>query len=167
MANLRHGCCLGDRLWRIGGIGDLDGFLTRRFRARGGCFAARGFATARTAPAAATAAVVPARAFTVTAGGRFGRQAFDLDARDLSADQVLDSAQQLRVVGRCQREGAAAFTGAAGTADAVDIVFRIERHVEIEDMGQAPDVQSARGHVAGDQQRDLTVAEALQRLFAY
>ena len=44
--------------------------------------------------------------------------------------------------------------GAAGAADAVDVVLGVGGHVEIEDVADRRDVEAARRHVAGDQQRD-------------
>ena len=53
--------------------------------------------------------------------------------------------------------------GAAGAADAVDVVVGMVRHVEIEDVADVGNVEAARGDVGGDQQRDLALAELIER----
>ena len=68
------------------------------------------------------------------------------------------AATNLAVLGRRQREGAALAPGAAGAADAVDIVLGMDRHVEIEDVLQALDVEAARRDVAAHQKPDFVVA---------
>ena len=50
--------------------------------------------------------------------------------------------------------------GAAGAADAVDVILGVDRHVEVEDVADVRDVEAARGDVRGDQQLQLAVAEA-------
>ena len=50
--------------------------------------------------------------------------------------------------------------------DAVDIVFRVDRHVEIEDVAHRRNIETASGHVGSDEQRDLVVLELLQRRHA-
>ena len=52
------------------------------------------------------------------------------------------------VVRRGEREGASLQPGPAGAADAVHIVLGMDRHVEIEHVRQAADVDAARRHVA-------------------
>src|SRR5262245_12353577 len=72
--------------------------------------------------------------------------ALDLDARDVAADQLDDGFDELAVIGRAQGEGAAFAPGSAGAADAVDIVFGVDRHIEIEHMAHADDVEAAGGN---------------------
>src|SRR3546814_2118578 len=48
-----------------------------------------------------------------------------------------------------EREGTAVQAGTAGAADAVDIVFRMGRDVEIEHMGQALDVERSEERRVG------------------
>ena len=52
--------------------------------------------------------------------------------------------------------------GAAGAADAVDIIVRLPRHVEVDDVADAFDVEAARGDVGGDEDVDLVVLEAVE-----
>src|SRR5262245_5513389 len=92
--------------------------------------------------------------------------ALDLDPRNVAADQLDDGYDELAVIGRAQGEGATLAAGAAGAADAMDIVLGVYRHIEIEHMAHADDVEAAGRDVAGDQQRDLALLEFLQRLGA-
>ena len=58
---------------------------------------------------------------------------------------------------RGQGEGVADLAGAAGAADAVNVVLGRERHVEIEDVAHVDDVEAARGDVGRDQDLDLAL----------
>ena len=44
--------------------------------------------------------------------------------------------------------------GAAGAADPVDVVLGHHRQLEVDDVGQAVDVQPARGDLGRDEDRD-------------
>src|SRR5205814_4245669 len=90
----------------------------------------------------------------------------DAGGRDLLADQPLDRGDGLAVFRRRQHEGAALPPGPAGPADAMHIVFGVVRHIEAEDVRQALNIQPARRDVAGNQQPDFAVLEALQRFGA-
>src|SRR5256885_13097797 len=57
------------------------------------------------------------------------------------------------------RSGAAFAPGASGASDAVDIILGMDRHVEIEDMRHALNIDPARGDIARDQELDLAIAE--------
>ena len=54
--------------------------------------------------------------------------------------------------------------GPAGAADAVDIVFGVDRHVVVEDVADVGDVEAARRDVGGDQELQLAVAETGEQL---
>src|SRR6185503_17979835 len=69
-------------------------------------------------------------------------------------------------VARPEREGVAGTSGAAGTADAMDIVLGVDWHVEIEDMRHVVDIETARRDVAAHQQRDFIALEGVERLRA-
>ena len=81
----------------------------------------------------------------------------DLDARESRPINLTIASTNLPVVGRRQGEGAAFTAGTAGAADAMDIVLSMDRHIEIEHMAHADDVEAAGGDIAGDQERDLAV----------
>ena len=57
--------------------------------------------------------------------------------------------------------------GATRAADAVDVILGVDRHVEIEHVAQAADVDAAGGHVAADQQAQLIRFELGQRCEAF
>ena len=56
----------------------------------------------------------------------------------------------------------AAGAGASGAADTVDEVFGDHRKVEVDDMGDAVDVDAAGGDVGGDEDAVVTLLEACQ-----
>ena len=80
--------------------------------------------------------------------------------------RLLDRLDEAAIFGCREGEGAALASGAAGAADAVDVILGVDRHVEIEDVRHALDVEAARRDVAGDEEPDLAVLEALERLGA-
>jgi hypothetical protein len=57
-------------------------------------------------------------------------------------------------------------TGASGSADAVDIVFRHVRQLEIDDVRHAFDIDPACGDVGGHEHSAMAGAEAGERAFA-
>ena len=61
-----------------------------------------------------------------------------------------------------QRDRDAVATGAAGTADAVDIVLGLARRVEVDHVADAGDVDAARGHVGRHQHADAALAQAVE-----
>ena len=93
-------------------------------------------------------------------GGRFGAGA---DQGDLRPDQLLDIVDRLGVLGRPTRVMAMPVSaGAAGAADAMDIIVRMPGNVVIEDVADALDVEAAGGDVGGDQDVDLVLLEAVE-----
>ncbi len=87
-------------------------------------------------------------------------------ARQIALDQLLDVGQQPFIARGEQRQRIARSAGAAGTADAMDIVFRIERQIEVDHAGHLRDVETARRHVGGDQHVDRALLERFERLHA-
>src|SRR5471030_2995443 len=61
-----------------------------------------------------------------------------------------------------QRDRQAVAAGAAGAADAVEVVFRELRQVVVEHVGDRRHVDAAGGDVGGDQDLDLATAQAVQ-----
>ena len=49
----------------------------------------------------------------------------------------------------------------------MDVVFRVLRHVVVDDVGDVVDVQSARRHVGGDEDVDLALGELLEYFDAF
>ena len=67
------------------------------------------------------------------------------------SEQVLDAAEKLAFVAADERHGHALFTGTAGAANAVHVVFGMAGNVEIEDVADMRDVEAPRGNVRSDQ----------------
>src|SRR5215218_2297041 len=72
-------------------------------------------------------------------------------ARDLMADQLLDAVDRFGILTRGERDSDALHAGAASAADAVDVIVRLPRNVEIDDVADALHVQAARGDVRRDE----------------
>src|SRR5215472_10065187 len=117
------------------------------------------------AASAAVAVASTAAAMVATLQAELHRRHIvELRPRDRLADQRFDGGDGLAVLGRRDGIGTAVAPRAAGAADAMHVVLGMVRHVEIEHVGQALDVEAACGHVAADQEADLVVFEALKRL---
>ena len=82
---------------------------------------------------------------------------------DLGVDQFFNVAHQPRVAGSDKAHRQARGAGAAGAADAVHIVFGVERHVKVENRRHVFDVQTTGRNVGAHQQIDLALFEGLQR----
>src|SRR5690606_32018319 len=83
--------------------------------------------------------------------------------RDLLLDEGLDVRQADRVALAGEADRVALLAQARGAADAVDVVLGVERQVAVVDVLHAFDVQTARGHVGGDQDLELAGLEFLQQ----
>ena len=79
------------------------------------------------------------------------------------AGQLLDRRHREPVLRHGDGEGMSLQPGAAGAANAVDVILGVVRHVEIEHMRQPADVQTARRDIAAHQQPQLARLEFLQR----
>ena len=86
---------------------------------------------------------------------------------DFLADQLFNGLDQLAILGRGDGEGPPQLAGAAGTADAVNIIFRMMRRVEVEHVADIGNVDAAGRHVGTDQQVDAAGLERLQRFGAF
>src|SRR6266702_279013 len=87
--------------------------------------------------------------------------------RQRHADQPLDVTEVAEfLTAGDQRDRRAFGAGARGAADAVDVRLRHVRQVEIDDVGDAVDIDAASGDVGGDQRADVTGAELRQRPLA-
>jgi hypothetical protein len=60
----------------------------------------------------------------------------------------------------------ASSAGASGPADAMDEVFRDLRQVEVDNVSDPFDVDSAGGYIGGDQDAEFALLEAFQRAIA-
>ena len=62
-----------------------------------------------------------------------------------------------------ERERVAHVLGAAGAADAMDIIFRMLRHIVIDDVTDAGDVEPARGNIGRDHHLVFAALESFER----
>ena len=85
---------------------------------------------------------------------------------DLLLDELLDIAHIAAVRIGHQGHGQTRCASAAGTADAVHIVFCVERYVEVEHGRHILDVQATRCHIGTHQQIHFTGLEGFQSLQA-
>jgi hypothetical protein len=69
----------------------------------------------------------------------------------------------VRLVGEYEADAGAAAAGAAGTPDPVHVGVAVPRRVEVDDMGDVGDVDSAGGHVGRDQGVDFAGLETGER----
>ena len=60
-----------------------------------------------------------------------------------------------------QRNGGPFFTGAAGTTDTVQVGIRGTRHIEVKDVADVRNIDTAGSDVGGDQHVDAAVGQAL------
>ncbi len=79
------------------------------------------------------------------------------------ADQRLDGLELTELVLAHQGDGLTAAPGAAGTADAVDVILRHLGQLEVDHVGQLIDVQAPGGDVGGNQHPHLALAKIRQR----
>ena len=124
------------------------------------------------APCVVALAAGAVRRSAATAGGVFlcfvhhdGRQ-IAIVPFDLLANQLFDRVDVFGIGFGGDGEGLAGTAGAAGTADAVNIVFGMDWHVVVEDVADVGDVETARRDVGGNQQFQLAVAETGEHLHA-
>ncbi len=79
--------------------------------------------------------------------------------RYLGFQQSLDVDQQVALVVTDQRHGTAMLPGARRATDAMHVIFRNVRQLEIDDMRQFVDVEAAGGDVGGHQCAHLACLE--------
>src|SRR5690242_18508027 len=79
------------------------------------------------------------------------------------ADQLLDGGNAFLLRRRDDGDGRAGPSRTAGSADPVNVVVRMMRHVEVEDVTHGGDIEAARCHIGGDQQAHLVLAELVER----
>src|SRR5215210_5968897 len=94
--------------------------------------------------------------------GRFDRFGRGADAGDLGSGELFDGRNLIGIGRRGERNGDAGHPRAAGAADAVDIIVGLPRHVEVDDMADAFDVEAARGDVGSDEDVDFARLKAVE-----
>src|SRR5439155_8013825 len=77
-----------------------------------------------------------------------------------------DAAHVRLLLGEHERDPLARAAGAAGAADAVHVALVVFGRVEVDDVADRLEVESARRDVGGDERRRAAAAEALERPLA-
>ena len=95
--------------------------------------------------------------------GRRVVEALGAFADNAASDEALERAERAVVLGGDEADRVADRVGAAGAADAVDVILGVHREIVIDDMGDAVHVDAARGDVGGDQDAHRAGLEILER----
>ena len=131
-------------------------------------FAPSRFASSRFAPspfATTPAALVRGCGGRILQGGA-GRNSRHraLHHRNGLADQLLDLGEVFLVRRQAEGDGPPGPPGAPGPSDAVDVILGMDRHVEVEDVAHARDVEAPGGDVRCDQELQLAITELAEDL---
>src|SRR5262245_6904967 len=78
------------------------------------------------------------------------------------ANQTFDGTDGLAVDRRDNRDRRTASSGPARAADAMNVIVRVVRHVEIENVAHLGNVETACGDVRGNEQFHLTAAKLVK-----
>src|SRR5262245_26821780 len=106
------------------------------------------------------------RRIFVKQAGVFVGEAFELYTRNFLPDETLDGGNLLEVLACHDGKCVAHAQCTAGAADAMNIVFGMVRHVEVNDMADLLDIDAARGDIGGDHHFVTAIAKAVERLLA-
>src|SRR5688572_9423405 len=98
-------------------------------------------------------AAQPAAEDRLRPDARIGLEPLDYLGGDRVPQDLLDVAQQLHLVDADQRDCVAVHPCAAGPPDPVDVVLRNHRQLEVDDVWQRVDVETARGDLRRDEDR--------------
>ena len=71
------------------------------------------------------------------------------------------------IIGRDQGHRLSFVLGACGSSDAVHIVFRVVRHIEIDDQRHVRHVNASRDDIGSHQDRNLSVPEIQHHLVSF
>ena len=88
------------------------------------------------------------------------------DDGDALVGQPLDALELAALAAVAERQGDARGAGARGAADAMDVALGVGRQLVVDDVGDARDVDAARGEIGGDQHAGPAAAEVVERLLA-
>src|SRR5437879_7149392 len=94
------------------------------------------------------------------------RKVFQFKSRNFSADETLDFMEPGNFLAVHKRERVAHILGAAGPADAMDVIFWVLRHIIVNDVADAGDVETARRDVGRDHHFVFATLETLERFDA-
>src|SRR3990172_7120377 len=136
------------RYWRFGPRGMI--VMAARLLGEGRA------AMAGAACALRAAAGAPARPRLLDRSATRRFHTLDFDLRNLQTGELQDGAPGARIMRRHQRVGDSAESRAARAADAMDIIFSVMGHVEIDDMRDGGNIEPARRHGGCDQELDFS-----------
>jgi len=80
----------------------------------------------------------------------------------LCVDQLFNRRESFLIASGDKCDGAARVAGTPGAANAVNIIFRMNRHIKIDHMADFRNIQPARCHITGNQNLDRPVSEAVE-----
>ena len=118
------------------------------------------------AAAGVTARLAVLLAFWLAVWHRDGIAADVADHFDRQLGQAFDVAQLSAFAWIAQRNRNTAFTLAGGAADAVDVGFSVKRHLEVDDVGDVGNVDTARCDIGCDQHANVAGREVAERALA-
>jgi len=81
---------------------------------------------------------------------------------DADIEVALVATDQFQFVFAGERDGMAAGTHTAGASRAVDVVVRTRWQIDVENVGDALDVQSSGGNIGGDEYSELSASESVE-----
>jgi len=85
-----------------------------------------------------------------------------IQAADMPLDELLDVSQVGSLLFAAEGDGDARGSGAAGTADAVDVGFGLVGHFEVEDVGDVLHVDASGSDVRGNEHGAFATFEAVE-----
>ena len=91
----------------------------------------------------------------------------ELDSRNLLANEALDGGNLLNILAGHNRESVADALSASSAADAMDVVFGMMRHIEVDDVADLRHVNASRGDVGGYHHLITAVAKTIQSMLAF
>ena len=103
----------------------------------------------------------------VKEGGVEVGKVFQLHPLNFCADEAFDGADVVDFFGGENGDGVADLEGAAGAADAVDVVFGMLGDIIIDHVRNAGDVEASGGDIGGDEDFILATFEAGEGVFAF
>src|SRR4029078_8162196 len=104
----------------------------------------------------------PLRSISHRQCGGGGVEAFGFLANEAAADEALERAQRVVILGGDEADGITDGECAPGAADPVDVVLRVHGEVEIHHVGDAFNVDAPRGDIGGDEDAHGAVFKVLQ-----
>ena len=95
------------------------------------------------------------------------RKVLELEAWNLPSDKPLNRLERTYFLAVHESKGVADVLGAAGAADAMDVIFGVLGHIVIYDVTDPGDVEPARGDVGGDHDFVFAALESFERFDAF